>query len=121
MSRFVIHEHEALRAGQHHDLRLERHGALKSWALPKGVPEELGVRRLAKQVEDHALDYGKFEGEIPSGYGAGKVRIWDCGTYETKLWSDTKIEVTLHGKRVSGEYVLRWMERLNSWLLWKRG
>ena len=120
MSKFVIHEHEALRAGRHHDLRLERNGVLKSWAVPKGVPEELGVRRLAKQVEDHALDYGKFEGEIPGGYGAGKVRIWDRGTYETKFWSDTKIEVTLYGKRSRGEYVLRWMEKMNSWLLWKR-
>ncbi len=72
-------------------------------------------------VEDHALSYGKFEGKIPKGqYGAGKVRIWDRGTYETKSWGDTKIEVTLRGKRLHGEYVLRWMEKMNSWLLWKR-
>jgi bifunctional non-homologous end joining protein LigD len=94
---------------------------LKSWALPKGMPEEPEVRRLAKQVEDHALDYRKFEGKISHGYGAGKVRIWDSGTYETKLWSATKIELMFHGKRVSGEYVLRYMERLNGWLLWKSG
>jgi len=117
---FVIHEHEALRAGWHHDLRLERNGVLKSWAVPKGVPEESGVRRIAMPVEDHALSYGKFEGKIPKGqYGAGKVRIWDRGTYETKSWGDTKIEVTFHGKRLSGDYVLRWMERMNRWLLWK--
>ena len=121
MSKFVIQEHEALKAGWHHDLRLERKGMLKSWAVRKGVPEEPGVRRLAKQVDDHALSYGKFEGEIPEGqYGAGKVRIWDHGTYETKFWGDTKIEVTFHGERLSGEYILRWMERMNSWLLWKR-
>ena len=120
MTRFVIHEHEALRAGWHHDLRLERNGVLKSWAVPKGVPEESGLRRIAMPVEDHALSYGKFEGKIPKGqYGAGKVRIWDRGTYETKSWGDTKIEVTFRGKRLIGDYVLRWMERMNSWLLWK--
>ena len=121
MNTFVIHEHEALRAGRHHDLRLERSGVLKSWAVPKGVPEEPGVRRRAVMVEDHDLGYGKFEGKIPRGqYGAGDVRIWDRGTYETKSWSDTKIEVTFHGKRLSGDYILRWMEGMNSWLLWKR-
>jgi len=121
VSKFVIHEHEALRAGLHHDLRLERNGVLKSWAVPKGVPEEPRVRRRAVQVEDHAISYRKFEGKIPKGqYGAGKVRIWDYGTYETKSWTDTKIEVILHGKRLHGEYILRWMEKMGSWLLWKR-
>ncbi len=115
----MIHEHEALRAGWHHDLRLERNGVLKSLAVPKGVPEEPGIRRLAKLVEDHSLDYRKFEGEISDGYGAGKVRIWDRGTYEARFWGDTKIEVTFHGKRLRGEYVLRWMEKMKSWLLWK--
>jgi len=117
---FVIHEHEALRAGRHHDLRLERDGVLKSWAVRKGVPQEPGVRRRAVMVEDHDLGYGEFEGEIPYGYGAGQVRIWDRGTYETKFWGDTKIEVTFHGKRLRGEYVLRWIERMKCWLLWKR-
>lgn len=121
MNTFVIHEHGALRAGWHHDLRLERNGVLKSWAVPKGVPKEPGIRRVAMPVEDHALSYGKFEGNIPKGqYGTGKVIIWDRGTYETKSWSDMKIEVTFHGKRLSGDYILRWMERMNSWLLWKR-
>lgn len=56
---------------------------LESWAVPKGVPEEQGVRRLAKQVEDHNLEYRKFEGWILFGYSAGRVRIWDRGTYKT--------------------------------------
>ena len=121
MSTFVIHEHEALIAGWHHDLRLERNRVLKSWAVRKGVPEELGVRRRAVQVEDHLLNYRKFEGTIPKGqYGAGQVRIWDSGTYETKFWSATKIEVVLHGKRLHGEYILRWMDGMGCWLLWKR-
>lgn len=121
MNKFVIHEHKALKAGWHHDLRLERNGVLKSWALPKGVPENSGVRRVAISVEDHALSYREFEGKIPEGqYGAGKVRIWDKGAYDTKYWSDKKIEVTFHGKRLSGDYIFRWMKKMNSWLIWKR-
>ena len=62
----------------------------------------------------------EHQGKIPRGqYGAGKVAIWDRGTYETKSWIDTKIEVVFHGRKLHGEYVLRWMEKMNSWLLWK--
>ncbi|MFH1835792.1 MAG: DNA polymerase ligase N-terminal domain-containing protein [Methanobacteriota archaeon] len=121
MKRFVIHEHDANIAGWHHDLRLERNHVLKSWAVPKGVPQESGVRRIAIQVEDHKLSYRKFEGKIPEGqYGAGSVKIWDQGTYETTSWNKTKIEVTFSGKRLQSDYILRWMEKMKSWLLWKR-
>ena len=121
MNKFVVHEHEALKAGWHHDLRLERNGVFKSWALSKGVPEKSGVRRRAVLVEDHALSYGKFEGDIPVGqYGAGKVRIWDSGKYETLFWDDTKIELMFQGKRLRGEYILRWMQKVKCWLMWKR-
>ena len=101
--------------------RLERNGVLKSWAVRKGVPEEVGVRRLATQVEDHALSYASFQGKIPKGqYGAGRVKIWDRGTYETKSWSRKKIEVMFYGKKLWGDYILRWMDAMNNWLLWKR-
>ena len=121
MRLFTVQEHAALKAGLHHDLRLERDGVLKSWAVPKGMPEKSGVRRLAALVEDHDLLYAFWEGEIPEGqYGAGKVSIWDVGTYETKSWSDTKVELAFHGKRLDGEYMLRWMEGMGNWLLWKR-
>lgn len=102
---FVLHEHFS----QHHhfDFRLERDGVLASWAVPKGLPEKPGERRLAIQVEDHPLSYGSFEGTIPEGeYGAGEVKIADAGTYETLEWTTGRIEVVLHGKTHAGKYVL---------------
>jgi DNA ligase D-like protein (predicted 3'-phosphoesterase) len=119
---FVIHEHHAHKL--HYDLRLERDGVLKSWAVPKGIPEKAGEKHLAVAVEDHPLEYGHFEGTIPAGeYGAGTVTIWDKGTYDTKLWASDKIEITFHGGRLTGNYVLVPFKRAgkNDWLLFKVG
>ena len=119
---FVIQEHHAHRL--HYDLRLERDGVLKSWAVPKGVPEAAGEKHLAVAVEDHPLEYGRFEGEIPSGeYGAGTVAIWDNGTYDTKHWDEDKIEFFLHGRRLAGPYVLVKFKRAgkNEWLVFRAG
>ena len=103
--RFVIHEHSARRL--HWDLRLERDGALASWALPKGLPEEPGENRFAAATEDHPLEYLDFHGEIPKGqYGAGTMTVWDSGTYECLKWEPRKVEVALHGKRVDARYAL---------------
>lgn len=102
---FVIQEHHA--RALHWDFRLERDGVLVSWALPKGLPVDPGTNHLAVHVEDHPLDYGSFEGEIPKGeYGAGRVTIWDHGTYDTEKWRSNEIKVVLHGQRASGRYVL---------------
>ncbi len=102
---FVIQEHHA--RALHWDFRLERDGVLVSWALPKGLPVDPGTNHLAIHVEDHPLDYGTFEGDIPKGeYGAGHVTIWDRGTYDTEKWRGNEIKVVLHGQRVSGRYVL---------------
>jgi len=102
---FVIHKHHA--SHLHWDLRLEMDGVLKSWAVPKEPPTTKEVKRLAVQVEDHPLEYAKFEGSIPEGnYGAGKVEIWDNGKYELKAQDEKKIEIVFHGKKLIGNYVL---------------
>jgi bifunctional non-homologous end joining protein LigD len=117
---FVIQEHQA--RTHHFDFRLEKDGVLKSWAVPKGVPESPGVKRLAIEVEDHALEYGGFEGTIPAGeYGAGTVRIWDEGDYDLHEWASDKIVFTLHGMRLQGGYSLVRFKRggEREWLLIK--
>ena len=98
---FVIHKHRATRL--HYDVRLERDGALPSWAVPRGLPTKPGDKRLAVRTEDHPLEYGSFEGSIPEGhYGAGEVRIFDEGRYEPVEWTDSKVSFRLHGRRYPG-------------------
>jgi bifunctional non-homologous end joining protein LigD len=103
---FVVQRHDA--RSLHYDFRLEKNGALLSWAVPKGVPLEPGEQHLAVHVEDHPLEYASFEGEIPKGeYGAGTVEIWDSGTYE--LLEEKKnggLTVRLHGKKLEGTWTL---------------
>jgi bifunctional non-homologous end joining protein LigD len=114
-SRFVVHEHHARRL--HWDLRLERDGVLVSWALPRGLPPDPGENRLAVHTEDHPLSYIDFEGEIPKGeYGAGEVRIWDSGTYETEKFEPAKVVADLHGDRVQGRYAL-FQTRDANWMI----
>ncbi|MCW3995894.1 MAG: non-homologous end-joining DNA ligase [Candidatus Bathyarchaeota archaeon] len=118
---FVIQEHRSRRL--HFDLRLENNGVLKSWAIPKGMPENTKERRLAVETEDHPYEYASFEGEIPKGqYGAGTVKIWDKGHYTPKVWEDDKIEFTLDGQRLKGRFVLvrlKKAEDQKDWLLLK--
>ena len=103
-ARFVVQEHHASQL--HWDFRLQLDGVLKSWAVPKGPPEQPGIRRLAVQVEDHPVEYGSFEGTIPSGYGAGTVKIWDEGDLELESRSESKLVFRLRGRRLEGRYSL---------------
>ena len=113
--RFVVQEHHARRL--HWDFRLEKDGVLVSWAVPKGIPADPKKNHLAVHVEDHPLDYIDFAGDIPAGnYGAGTVKIWDSGTYETHKLSDREVMVTLQGKRVQGRYVLFKTDG-NNWMI----
>ena len=103
--RFVVHEHHASRL--HFDFRLELEGVLKSWAVPKGPSMNPAEKRLAVEVEDHALEYVDFEGVIAEGnYGAGAVVIWDEGEFELLEASEKKISFLLHGKILQGGFTL---------------
>ena len=102
---FVIQRHQA--RNLHYDLRLERDGVLKSWAIPKQPPTEAGVRRLAVETEDHPLDYQDFEGSIPEGnYGAGKVEIWDKGSYLPVEWKKDLIVFEVKAQKLRGFFCL---------------
>jgi bifunctional non-homologous end joining protein LigD len=113
--RFVVHEHHARRL--HWDLRLERGGVLVSWAVPKGIPDDPATNHLAVHTEDHPLEYLDFEGDIPKGqYGAGKILIWDRGTYEAEKFRDDEVILTFHGERLQGRYVL-FRTRGDDWMI----
>jgi DNA ligase D-like protein (predicted 3'-phosphoesterase) len=120
-SRFVVQEHHA--SHLHWDFRLEMEGVLKSWAVPKGVPTQKGLKHLAVEVEDHPVDYIDFEGEIPEGeYGAGLVKIWDKGTYELVERTPDKISFNLNGEKLKGRYHLvrtKWQGKKKNWLIFK--
>jgi DNA ligase D-like protein (predicted 3'-phosphoesterase) len=118
-ARYVVQKHSATHL--HYDFRLEMDGVLKSWAIPKDPPTEAGVKRLAVEVEDHEISYIDFEGTIPEGeYGAGTVEIWDKGTYTLKHRNKDKIEFTLHGGKLTGDYALIRFRGPKNWLLLKK-
>lgn len=121
---FVIQKHRATQL--HYDFRLEVDGVLKSWAVPKGPSLDPTVKRLAMQVEDHPVDYAKFEGVIPDGeYGGGTVMVWDYGTYKPENTDDVsqalrkgELKFSLNGKKLKGSWVLV-RTRDRQWLLLK--
>ena len=119
---YSIQKHSATHL--HYDLRLEKNGVLKSWAIPKEPPVKSGEKRLAVQTEDHPLDYAFFEGRIPEGqYGAGKVEVWDKGSYEIVEEHENDWIIKINGKRLKGEYVLvraKFHGDAKNWLFFKR-
>ncbi|HHH77845.1 MAG: 3'-phosphoesterase [Thermoplasmata archaeon] len=115
---FVIQKHYSTHF--HYDLRLEMHGTLKSWAIPKGLPEKIGVKRLAMETEDHEMGFATFEGEIPEGtYGAGMIKIWDSGEYEMEENEGNRIVFRLKGKKINGDYCMERTEK-GRWLVFRR-
>jgi len=141
---FVVQKHKA--TNLHYDFRLEFGGVMPSWAIPKGPTLDSSVRRLAMRTEDHDIEYRKFEGVLPEGYGAGPVMIWDEGTYNPevevakgvreeihersrgeeimmKSLKDGNIKFRLYGKKLQGSFALVRTEgfggRKESWLLIK--
>jgi bifunctional non-homologous end joining protein LigD len=129
--RFVIQRHEATRL--HYDLRLEMEGVLKSWAVPKGPSMNPKDKRLAIETEDHPVKYLDFEGTIPKGnYGAGKMQIWDKGTFKAasktkdnleEQWEDGNLKIVFTGSKIKGEFALvktKRGDKKNQWLLIKK-
>lgn len=123
--RFVVQKHAA--SHLHYDFRLEMHDVLKSWAVPKGLPLDLGERHTGFETEDHPIDYLEFEGIIPEGeYGGGTVMVWDIGTYEIVSGNYWKGDLTvfLTGKKLKGEWSLHRVESADEkrrWLIVKTG
>ena len=129
---FVIQKHAA--SHLHYDFRLGWNGVLKSWAVAKGPSYYPGDRRLAVQVEDHPMEYGGFEGIIPTGqYGGGTVMVWDQGTWWPQLGHENVdaglreggLKFEMHGTKLEGKWTLVRMggkvanERKPNWLLIK--
>ena len=123
---YVMHKHAARRL--HFDLRIEQDGVLRSWALPKGAPLEIGEKRLAIEVENHPLEYGEFEGNIPQGeYGGGTVMLWDMGRWQLDGRNDAdQLDFILTGTKLKGGWTLVRMRNWDvrgkgkQWLLIKR-
>ena len=123
---FVVQKHRA--TALHYDFRLEANGVLVSWAVPKGPSLDPSQKRLAMAVEDHPLDYARFEGTIPEGeYGGGTVMVWDIGTYELEddedfatAYKKGRLTFTLHGKKLKGTWSLIRTRGPRQWLLFKR-
>jgi bifunctional non-homologous end joining protein LigD len=123
---FVVQKHAA--TALHYDFRLELDGVLLSWAVPKGPSLDPKDKRLAMQVEDHALGYASFEGTIPKGeYGGGAVIVWDHGTWEAEKpranYDRGRLSFTLHGEKLKGKWHLirtsRTRGERSAWVLFK--
>src|SRR5437763_12217602 len=126
---FCVQRHDATRL--HYDFRLAVDGVLKSWAVPKGPSLDPAVKHFAAHVEDHPVEYGSFEGNIPAGnYGAGSVMLWDRGTFELlggvpglDQIARGDLKFRMHGEKLKGDFALVHMKgrgKGNDWLIIKK-
>jgi len=126
---FCVQRHDATRL--HYDFRLEIDGVLKSWAVPKGPTLDPAVKHFAAHVEDHPVEYGGFEGNIPAGnYGAGSVMLWDRGSFDLlgeapgeEQIARGDLKFRLHGEKLKGDFALVHMRgrgKGNEWLILKK-
>ncbi len=130
---FCVQRHDA--SHLHYDFRLEVNGVLVSWAIPKGPSLDPTRKPLAMKVEDHPLDYGTFEGNIPAGnYGGGSVMLWDQGSYDVLGDADAQQQLDrgdfkfeLHGTKLNGSFAIVHIKpspnrktKGNEWLLIKK-
>jgi bifunctional non-homologous end joining protein LigD len=122
---YIVQEHNAKKAGLHWDLRLQAIGdegksVLFSWAIPKGIPEHPGTKRLALRMPDHALSWASFEGRITDGYGEGTVKLWDKGSYIPLKLGKGIMLFEIFGKRLKGIWKLSMMAGSSTkWLIEK--
>ncbi|MFZ5970506.1 MAG: non-homologous end-joining DNA ligase [Bacteroidota bacterium] len=113
---FVVHRHHA--SHLHYDLRLEKDGVLKSWAVPRGMPPHPGIKRLAVQTEDHPMEYLTFDGRIPKGqYGAGEMWIYALGKYQITKDKKDGFYFRLSSKELTGEYRIYKLQKEKEWLM----
>ena len=121
--KFLIHKHEAKKAGLHYDLRLGHNGVLKSWACRKisDLIDDEAKRIMVFETPDHDSSWFNFEGEIEDGYGAGKVTVWDKGTFKETYWSKDHITVIFNGTKLKGKYtfILYQNGTQKQWLFFK--
>lgn len=126
MPRFILHKHYATHL--HYDLRLQKDGILKCFAIPKGISTKKGEKRLAIPTQDHNLEWLDFEGEIVEGYGKGVMKIFDKGEYIIEEWLDNKIILNFRGKKIKNRYALIKLSKSkyrkksgknNEWLIFK--
>lgn len=112
---FVVHRHHA--SHLHFDLRLEKDGVLRSWAVPKGLPQRPGIKRLAMETEDHPMEYLTFEGSIPKGqYGGGNMWVYALGNYRTTKEKKNGFYFSLNSPQISAEYRIHQMGKPKEWL-----
>lgn len=115
---YVIQKHKATHL--HYDLRLEKNGVLKSWAIPKSPPLKKNVKRLAIQTEDHSLNYATYEGETSEGSRIDVVKIWDTGIYLVEKQGRGFLLFYIKGKKLKGRYcLLRLKDQKKNWLFFK--